>query len=317
VKGEGLQYLKELTHLKLLSLSGTEITKEFLEPLLELPELKSVFIWNTRLTADEKTVLEKSHPAIQFTQSIFTDNNVLALSKPMILNEGLLKSGEMLQLKHTMPGVTIRFTVDGSQPDSSKGFEYTQPLPLTETTQVKAIACKQNWFCSSAMENTVYVEGLKPLKVELLKPADKQYPGEGATSLTDLRKGIIDVLREPSWLGFRDNNFEAIFHFGNNPPAARKAVLSYADNLGGYIFPPVEVEVWGGNNTSDLKLLSSIKPEQPQAYRSQKIDAITVSFKPANYQMIKLVAKPISKLPTWHGGKGQKGWFFVDEVFFY
>ena len=317
IKGSGLSNLKSLTNLKHVSLSGTEVTKDALKAILSLPELNEVFIWNTAITESELIELEKTYPKIRFVHTLFNDPSVLALSKPILVNEGILKKGELLQLKHTMPGVTIRYSLNGTLPDSISSPTYEAPISVNETVKLKALACKDGWYCSDLLEITCYVEGYKPTQVTLLKPADKQYPGEGASSLTDGRKGFTDVLKEPSWLGFRENAFEAGFDFGSQPPSIHKIVLSYADNLGGYIFPPTEVEVWGGKSAAEIKLINTIKIEQPTGYRPQSMDAIGVSFDSSNHVYYKIVAKPVSKLPLWHGGKGQKGWFFVDEVFFY
>ena len=317
IKGSGLSNLKSLTNLKHVSLSGTEVTKDALKAILSLPELNEVFIWNTAITETELIELEKTYPKIRFVHTLFNDPSVLALSKPILVNEGILKKGELLELKHTMPGVTIRYSLNGTLPDSISSPTYEAPISVNETVKLKALACKDGWYCSDLLEITCYVEGYKPTQVTLLKPADKQYPGEGASSLTDGRKGFTDVLKEPSWLGFRENAFEAGFDFGSQPPSIHKIVLSYADNLGGYIFPPTEVEVWGGKSAAEIKLINTIKIEQPTGYRPQSMDAIGVSFDSSNHVYYKIVAKPVSKLPLWHGGKGQKGWFFVDEVFFY
>jgi hypothetical protein len=35
------------------------------------------------------------------------------------------------------------------------------------------------------------------------------------------------------------------------------------------------------------------------------------------YKYFKIVAKPLSKLPSWHPGAGQKAWVFIDEIYFY
>ena len=317
IKGSGLSNLKSLTNLKHVSLSGTEVTKDALKAILSLPELNEVFIWNTAITETELIELEKTYPKIRFVHTLFNDPSVLALSKPILVNEGILKKGELLQLKHTMPGVTIRYSLNGTLPDSISSPTYEAPISVNETVKLKALACKDGWYCSDLLEITCYVEGYKPTQVTLLKPADKQYPGEGASSLTDGRKGFIDVLKEPSWLGFRENAFEAGFDFGSQPPSIHKIVLSYADNLGGYIFPPTEVEVWGGKSAAEIKLINTIKIEKPTGYRPQSMEAIGVSFDSSTHEYYKIVAKPVSKLPLWHGGKGQKGWFFVDEVFFY
>ncbi len=317
VKGEGLTNLKSLSQLQSLSLSGTAVSKEALNSILSIPALAEVFIWNTPIKENEKAELEKSFPKIVFIHTLFNDPSKLALSKPILLNEGIIKKGELLQLKHTMPGVAIRYTLDGNNPDSVSSSLYEKPIVVNETVKLKALACKDGWYCSGLLEITCYVEGYKPTQVTLLKPADKQYPGEGAITLTNRLKGFTDVLNEPSWLGFRENAFEAGFTFGSNPPLIKKIVLSYADNLGGYIFPPAEVEVWGGANAKEIKLIKSLKVNQPKSYRSQSMEALAISLEASTYTYYKVVAKPVNKLPLWHGGKGQKGWFFIDEIFFY
>jgi len=317
VTGEGLVNLKSLEHLESLSLSGNPITKDALNEVLSIPALTEVFIWNTAITDDDMTELTKAHPKIEFIHTLFSDNSTLALSKPILVNEGIIKKGDLLQLKHTMPGVVIRYSLDGTVPDSISGLKYEKPIAVKETVKLKAIACKEGWYCSNLLDLTCYVEGEKPEQVTLLLPADKQYPGEGATSLTNGRKGFPDVLKEPSWLGFRENPFEAGFSFGNKPPTLHKVVLSYCDNLGGYIFPPTEVEIWGGSKSNELKKIKTLKIDQPTSYRPQSMQALDIAFDPGSYSYYKIVARPVTKLPSWHNGKGQKGWFFVDEVFFY
>jgi hypothetical protein len=47
------------------------------------------------------------------------------------------------------------------------------------------------------------------------------------------------------------------------------------------------------------------------------MEALAVSFDSSSHAYYKIVAKPVTKLPLWHNGKGQKGWFFIDEIFFY
>jgi hypothetical protein len=241
----------------------------------------------------------------------------MALSRPQLVNEEVIRKGEKLQFRHAMPGVTIRYTLDGSVPDSLTGTIYNQPVEVKQTVQLRAIACKDGWFCSDVLRATVFAEGLKPANVELLTPPDKQYPGRGAGSLIDLQKAFADNFKEPSWLGYRDNAFEAGFDFGDRPPAFRQVVISYGDNLGSYIFPPVQVEVWGGGSKEKLKLLKRIKMETPGNYRPGKVEGLVIDLEEEGISYFKIVAHPIAKLPDWHGGKGQKGWFFVDEVFFY
>jgi len=93
-----------------------------------------------------------------------------------------------------------------------------------------------------------------------------------------------------------------------------------------YVMPPLSLELWGGNDSAHLKLLSRIAPVQPpkppkpskpgEPLKSQPayLKLYDLSFKPNTVRYLKLVANPVIKLPSWHSGKGQKGWFFVDEL---
>ncbi len=318
IKGTGLSSLQSLKNLSSLSLAGTEVTSESINTILDLPVLKELFIWNTRITEQEKEKLIVDHPDILIVTSQFKDENTLRLSLPVLTNEGILKKSEMVILKHSMPGVIIRYTLDGTKPDSISSTMYEAPFNLDITFKIKAIACKPGWYCSDVFETTCFIEGLKPNHAKLISPSDKQYPGEGANSLIDGRKGFTDVLKEPSWLGFRDNSFVAEFDFGIAPQTIRKIVVSYAHNVGSYVFPPTEVEVWASQSKQPLKLIKSFKPEEPKNYSPQRIEALNISLETGvPYSVYKIVAKPINKLPKWHSGKGKKGWFIVDEVFFY
>lgn len=216
-----------------------------------------------------------------------------------------------------MPGVTIRYTLDGINPDSIASSTYEQPFSLTTTSTLKAIACRQGWYCSEMLETTCFVEGLKPKGAHLMTPPDKAYPGEGDKSLTDGRKGFIEDFKEPSWLGYQNNPLAAAFEFDEGTPEKHSIVISYGKNTGSHIFPPEAVEVWAGRNSQDAKLIKSVKVTQPVAYDTPQISALLIPLPAAKHTYFKVVVKPVSKLPTWHSAKGKKGWVFVDEVFFY
>ena len=86
------------------------------------------------------------------------------------------------------------------------------------------------------------------------------------------------------------------------------------ENTGGYIFPPVSVEVWGGTEKNNLKLLGKIIPQMPKKYEDAKMIQEKISFAPAEVKYLKIVAKPLQKLPKWHDGKGQRAWIFLSEI---
>lgn len=316
IEGPGLASLQSLKHLSSLSLAGTAITGEHLAPVLAMTSLRELFVWNTKVTEEVKTKLAVAHPNIHLFTTPFKDVEILRLGKPLLTHEGVLKKSDALILRHPMPGVTIRYTLDGSSPDSVNSAVYEKPISLPATSTLKAIACRPGWYCSEVLETICFVEGLKPSLAKLLTQPDKQYPGEGDKSLIDGRKGFIEDFKEPSWLGYKDDAFEAGFEFNDQPPLLQSVVISYGENLGSYIFPPQLVEVWAGKTSREATLIQTVKVAQPTSYAPARLTALVIPLK-SRHAFYRIIAKPVAKLPAWHSGKGQKGWVFIDEIFFY
>ena len=80
--------------------------------------------------------------------------------------------------------------------------------------------------------------------------------------------------------------------------------------------PPSEIEVWGGDDEKNLKLLASHKPQQPTQYVSTRIEGANVKIPTSNFKIYKFVAKTLTKLPDFRKAPKEKGWLMVDEVFF-
>lgn len=317
IDGTGLNSLAVLKKLESISLAGTSVDGSHLTQILELPKLRSLYLWNTNVSPGEINALNRRYPSVTIIGDLYSEETTLKLGKPRIANEPLIKKGEPVILKHSMPGVKVLVTTDASEPDSTSTKVYTEPFTLDETAVVKARACKEGWYCSDLFETTCFVQGVTPKSVALLEKPDKEYPGKGASSLTDLQKGFVDILKEPSWLGYRETPFAATFEFDHSTSLS-KIVVSYGRNIGGYVFPPQEVEVWAGNTPENWSLIKKIKPEQPKEYVPNGVMALAIPLNaPVTYSNYKIIAKPVTRLPAWHGGKGDRGWFFIDEIFFY
>ena len=316
VKGEGLAQLGGLKNLRSLSLAGTRIPAHALNPILKLPELRYLFLWNTSVNAAQRDSITALYPAVTVALTQYSDESVMRLNKPMLDNEAIFAPGSEIAFRHPMHGVTIRYTTDGSTPDSVTGLLYDKPFVVNQTTLVKAVACKNGWHCSQPVEQILFVRGIKPTETRLLRQPDPLYPGEGAASLNDGRKGIADVLKEPSWLGYQKQPFEAVFHFAQNKPA-REVVVSYGRSIYSHCFPPQSVEVWGGDDEKSMRLVRKVDLAPVTNFVPVKVDRVSVPLDGASFSYYKLVVTPLPKLPAWFSKKGEKGWFFTDEVFFY
>jgi len=236
----------------------------------------------------------------------------------MLVNENSVIDGnEAIVLKHNLPGVTIRYTTDGSVPDSNGAEAYKKPITINNYSVIRARATKGGWYSSEVMDFVFFKKGFQPATTELINKGEEFYAGNGASTLIDGKKGDINNLRDLAWLGYRAKPFAAYFSFENPAPQVTSITLSYGKNISAYVMPPYKVEVWGGNDKNKLEQLVTVSPQQPSGLSDPNmISGMNLVFAPADFKFYKVVAIPVPKLPSWHPGKGEKGWVFVDEVFF-
>jgi len=319
ITNKGLEEIGKMKNLQSLSLAGTKIDKNSLSTLTRSESLKEVFVWNTAITTTDIEAIQQKEKKIIFNPGYIPDKNeMLALTAPTIKNESsVIFPGEAVELKHSIPGVTIRYTTDGSIPDSINSSEYKKPIEINGFTVINAIAVKAGWRSSPLAEIPVFKKGLTPQSAKLITTPNQRYRGEGGKTLIDGKKGTPENFNDIAWLGFREEPFSALFYF-EKPQAVNSVSVSYDKSVQAYLMPPTEIEIWGGEEKNKLRLLKKIIPPQTtkEEINAVKNEAVKLELLPTALHYYKVVAKNITKLPSWHPGKGDKGWIFIDEIFF-
>lgn len=317
VTGETLASLTACSNLNSLSLSGTKITADISTFLEKLENLREVYIWNTSISKDEIKTLEAGLPKVRFEVGYDSSGDESKINPPSLSsNKTVISKEDKISLQHKLKDIDIRYTLDGSDPDSISE-KYIEPFQFESYSTLKARAFKEGWFPSDIKTYYFYVKGIKPKKAILVnKPADK-YKGKGAATLIDNEKGESTNISSPTWLGYRESSFSARIDMGSSSHKVEKVVMSYAINMGQYIMAPTSIELWGGNSPNDFSLIKKSAPVQDEKYSSNEVRAYTIPVKGSSFRYYKVVAHPLRVLPDWHAGKGDKGWVFVDELFFY
>jgi hypothetical protein len=323
ITGATLNELKGLKELKHLSLSGAKITAASLNGISSMDQLTKLFIWNTGIKKEDVRFLKNKNLVIE--TGFLTDTMILKLTPPILENtEQVLLQPQPLKLKHYINGVRIRYTLDGTDPDSVRSSLYKNDVMVSGDEHLKAIAYKRGWYSSDTTKADFYVTKYRPDSLLHLLPPDNSYKDEKGKTLIDGVKGDAN-LGNGKWIGFRNNSMEALMIFNHESEVSTVSVSSMVDTAG-YVMPPLSLELWGGNDSAHLKLLNRITPVQPpkppkpqkkgEPLKSQPpyLKLYNLSFKPTTVHYLKLIANPVIKLPSWHSGKGKRGWFFVDEV---
>ncbi len=313
ITGGTIKDLGVLKELKQLSLSGTTIKAAALKDISSMKELTKLFAWSTPLTSDDVKQLRQENKNLMIETGFYGDTLTLKLTPPVLENEQqIVIQPALLQLKHYIKGAVIRYTLDGTIPDSLQSPVYNEKVLISGDAHLKARAFKPGWYSSDSVEAFFYGAKYKPDSLIHLLPPDPQYRDEKGKILIDLVKGDNNF-RNGKWVGFRMNSMEALLVF-NNPVEASSVTLSSLVDVNSYLMPPLSIEVWGGDDAGHLKLLGRIAPEQPSKAQPAYQKRFEVKFSAITVKYLKLIVNPVQKLPKWHPGKGQKGWVFADEI---
>jgi uncharacterized membrane protein len=321
VSGKEIGALSALPYLESLALSGTAIRYQDLKKHLPaFKSLRTLTLWNTPVTAGELTQLQKAYQQIQFIGGFKKDGAApIKLNPPQLRNPSPIFSQTMrLQLHHPIQGATIRYTTDGSEPDSLHSPVFKEGTTIGTTTKMKAKAYKPGWYGSETAVFSLYKSAYKPDSVRLVYPLNQVHQANGAKTFFDGELGGFNA-NSPAWAnnwaGFFKHEMALVSEF-RQPILLQAIGLNTLIESENNIFPPATVEVWGGTNAGKLKLMATFSPAQPDTVRKPYIQLIEGRFKPQQVSYLKIVAKPLQQMPEWHPRKGQPTLLLIDELFF-
>jgi hypothetical protein len=315
ITGRGIEKLKSCKNLRQISIANNQLEKGVLLALEQLPSLQKVFLWESGL--NKTNVLQSSKKTISYDFGYQSDSTeILKLNPAMLLaNKRVYSTGEKPILKHSLKNVKIRYSTDSAKLDSAKGKIYTQAIDIDGYTRLQTIATKPGWRASDVKIFGLFKSGILAQNATLLQKADSKYPGTGAAGLIDGKAGDIVNFKDKTWLAVRDNDFAATITFKQNTRLQGLSV-SFGNQPGSHIMPPLWLEVYLKKGR-EFVLLQKIYPPQDKKLNPGEVQGINIALGKQVVEEIKIIAKPLPKLPNWHPNKGDKVWFFIDEVYFY
>jgi uncharacterized membrane protein len=339
ITGSGLASLKNLSHLKMISLTNTSVKKDDIRELASLKELRHIYIWNTNVNLADAESIQKKYPAVEIQSGARTDTMFLKINPPVILTSAqvIVDTPIQLRLKHFVPGISIRYTLDGTLPDSINSLVYDNKTFIDKPGLMKAKAFKKGWHGSDVVEYRFYHATYKADTVMMLQPADSNYRGKGGRTINDFVKGNQNF-GDGKWIGFRKNNMECMMVFPKVIKPQNITVSSLV-NVGALVFPPKDIKIFGGMDPKNLKPLYHLVPAIDTLPASNYLIPYECKITPTSLKYIKVIIEPIGKLPKQFlpekpkeviGEKKDKnvalkkevpkpfsdhGWLFVDEIF--
>lgn len=321
ISGQGLEQLKSLKKLRHLSLSGTSVDYASLQSVMkDFSSLHSVTVWDTPITPAEVDNLRKEHVEISLVAGrVETAEDILQLNLPQLANSSnIFRESMVLELRHPIRDVEIRFSLDGTEPDRENSPEFiVGETVLKEGKLVKARAYKEGWLESEVSSFDVYQNRHLPDTVVLLSRLNRVHPANGPQTFFDGEMGKFNA-NSPAWAnnwaGFFRNDMELLLEY-DIPVSVSNIGMRILVEPSNVIFPPSSLEIWGGNDPNELKLIGKMNPKQPTQGGIPYIELISCDIKPFEGKFFKVVAKPVEKIPAWSKRKGGTALLLVDEMF--
>lgn len=213
----------------------------------------------------------------------------------------------------TQGDAPVYYTLDGTVP-TEKSTRYTQPIELTENTDLKAIVVRPG-MKTNMFEKEYVFNKATARKITLNSAPNDRYTFKGGQTLVD---GMIGDMGFATgrWIGFSPGDLDAVIDLGETTFIS-KVELGILFDKDNWIFPSDYVSVLVSqdgvkyNSVADTVL---VLPDQ-----SVKNDRMIqgVAFDPVNTRYVKIKANSVKSLPAWHGAKGKPGFLFVDEINIY
>jgi len=311
-----LEPLKTMTSLTNLSICGMEVNQNSLTKFLEKAPFTEINIWTNHSSEKEFQQLSASNKKVKIIIGDNLDAEIIKLTSPIIEQDSsIIVTSLDVVVKHFLKGTVVRYTTDGTDPDSLSSPIYSKKLRFTKNTILKTKAFKPGWISSDIVQKTFYKSDIHPDSIYFVTNPDKKYPGTGAKTLIDYELGEQNF-SNGKWLAYRDTTMKFVIGFKQARPLQEAHFNAFVDN-GAYIFPILSIMIEGSNDGKQFKKLNEARfpsLEKTDVVRENKSFSCSIPAGAA-YKYYRFTLLNLKKLPKWHPGKGTPAWIFVDELF--
>lgn len=210
----------------------------------------------------------------------------------------------------TVDNCPVYYTLDGTDPTTASQL-YTEPVKINTNCTFKAMAVRPTGNSRIVKEDIAFSK-LTSKKITALQPVNKQYEFAGISTLVDGLKGNRNY-KTGRWIAFYKNDMEAVIDFGQ-PADFSKVTLTTNVEKGDWIFDARSISVAVSEDGENFKQVASEEYPAMTLDNPNQLYEHVLSFEPVKARYLKVLAKPEYNIPSWHGGKGNPAFLFVDEI---
>ena len=217
-----------------------------------------------------------------------------------------------------MGGSDIYYTLDGSSPlgadsvsVSGSALRYEEPLSIGSDCVLRAVSFSDKGVSREYVKSFT-VNKATASRIELLAPVRQNYGDGDVTRLVDGVKGRFNY-ESGEWIASYGNDMRVLINLGEETGIS-KVVFDVLVNKGEWILDAREASV---EVSSDGRRFEKVAREDFGVMSEDDEDGIAVhglSFPQRQARYVRLTVKPEYSMPSWHPGKGNRSFVFVDEI---
>ncbi|MFD1144290.1 family 20 glycosylhydrolase [Larkinella insperata] len=206
----------------------------------------------------------------------------------------------------------IRYSTDGSEP-GSQSTRYEQPVPLTRSAIVKAVAVKNGQVIGEVQRWSFVVSKATGKTIRLATPTSRPRNADPAI-LTDGQYGTtVGYLQEMQGVaGVKTADLNATIDL-LEPQSVQTVTIGLVKATAGNILLPRTVEVAVSADGQTFHTLKTV-PMNPTERGKQAIVRQTISFEPVRSRYVRIIARNVGKVPAGMPKAGQDAWVVADEI---
>ena len=225
-------------------------------------------------------------------------NHLYEIEGELISNENIIA----YQLQTATKGKTIRFTLDGSEPDLNSEV-YIGPIPISESITIKAATFNSEDKLGRTYSQDINLHKAVGKTITINKTPHKSYPGSGASGLVNGISGSDTRYGDKEWLGFWGDDLEITIDLGEET-VVNSIKTRFHNGNGQWIYAPKQIII--SYDTNEEYLLSIPSSEE-------LIVPINIS-NVGKTRTIKLSIPNFGVIAEGKQGAGHKAWTFIDEI---
>lgn len=220
------------------------------------------------------------------------------------------ETGTLDAVARTIDNAPIYYTLDGSEPTTASE-KYTDVIKIDKPCTLRTVAIRPSGSSKITKDEISFSKSsMKP--ITMLQPINKQYEFSGATVLVDGMTGNMNY-KTGRWIAFYTNDLEAVIDLKEATEISSMTLHTCVEK-GDWIFDTRGITISVSDDNQTFKEVASEAYPAMKESDPNQIYTHELKFDPVKTRYVKVKALSEQKIPSWHGGKGNPGFLFVDEI---